>query len=192
MEEDGVNETGSLPHFGDEESLRDARPVVPLAEVPDPQSSNKLLMAVALLCALSLGAGVALFIVQVSQPMPHKAAARPQPVNNVKTEDSSVAAATDEEEMLDLGENDESDSEAQTSKKKTNQKRPIPQIQSTNRDTPISSSPVVSENPPPEKPILVDQWEEKRSRRVREQRTSENVRHRDLFRIRDIFEGTRP
>jgi len=218
MEEDVLlDNSGDLPHFGDEESLRCARPVVPLGEVRSSKLPNLLLLGAALLGALGLGAGVALLMVRVNRPRPVQTQMKPKSVDAAKSEDPTVAAVGDEEEMMDLPTTEEdsnseaqtSNNEARTSNKKSqtaSQKaqtsiKPTPPSQvsqtqnrasqnqnvaSTSRGTLSTSQ---SDNEAPQKPILVDQWEEKRSRRVSQERTSEVVRHRDLFRIRDIFEG---
>jgi len=233
MEEDALLEdTSDLPHFGDEESLRGARPVVPLAEIRGSKTRSALLLAAALVCALCFGAGVALITVSInrSRRVHVQTPTTPKPINDAKSEDPSVAAAADEEEMMDLSPTEDSNSEAQTSNSKAqpSSKKQQPssnntQLSSNNTQPSINNTPPASiqaqpdkkthrrqvsqtetvaesrstpstsenENEAPKRPILVDQWEEKRSRRVSQERTSENVRHRDLFRIRDIFEGVR-
>ena len=223
-----VNETSDSPHFGDENTLRGAKPVVPLAEIRGNKIRHTLLLTFALLIALGLGAGVAVVLDHLRQPKSVQASSTPEPANASNVEDPTLAAVGEEEEMMDLPSNesvaDEPIADDQDSRTKTWRKRverirhsdrvvgisssgnarirnsDVEGIRNSDDDTQaLSSQKSVNANASdsPRQPILVDQWEEKRSRRVApnqrvtpNQRANANARP-DLFRIRDIFEGAR-
>jgi len=217
-----ANETSDSPHFGDENTLRDAQPVVPLSEIRGNKIRNTLLLTFALLIALGLGAGAAMFLHHLRQPKSVKASTA-ETANASNVEDPTLAAIGEEEEMMDLRSDapvagdpvaDDQDDPGADSSTKTPRKRVarirnsdrvtgmrdsnVARVRNSNNDTQTASSQKpVNDNDPPRQPILVDQWEEKRSRRASpnqsvtpNQRASANARA-DLFRIRDIFEGVR-
>ena len=205
-QEEVLREDSDSPHFGDEQTLRDAQPVVPLAEIRSNHVRNRLLMSLALVIALGLGAGGALLLVQFKRTVGDESSTSKPGRNNPTTgEDPSVAAVGEEatgeeEEMIDAARNEDSTPEGQ-SIKKARRKR-ISHVASSDINAPSTTAVVVNSSATPvavktedvpKRPILVDQWEEKRSRRVNPNEPARaNVRRRDLFRIRDIFEGARP
>ncbi len=208
MEQEEVfrEDSSDSPHFGDEQTLRDAQPVVPLADIRSNQVWNRVLMSLALVIALGLGAGGALLLVHLQQPVSGQApTARPERNNSTTGEDPSVAAAGEEatgeeEEMMEVGSSEDSTSEAEPSANKPRRKRIVHVANSdtnaridTDPNARVSSPAMAKTDDASQKPVLVDQWEEKRSRRVTANEPARaNVRRRDLFRIRDIFEGARP
>jgi hypothetical protein len=194
-----LNETNDSPHFGDENSIRGAQPVVPLAEIRSNRLRNRLLLTLALLFAVTLGAGVALLLVELKQqPAGGQSVSKAETKQSAKGEDPTVAALAEEEEMIDPPASEEESSEVQQPHKTPRRQRvsPVPNSEGNAQSVEVPAAPArnpVQNDDPPRKPILVDQWEERRSRRVApNERRRENVRRPELFRIREIFEGPRP
>ncbi|PWT93952.1 MAG: hypothetical protein C5B55_03575 [Blastocatellia bacterium] len=175
------------PHFDDEQTLLSAQPVVPLNKIRrNLPSRRQWFLGGALLVAVGLGAGAALLLVHLRRPaMVQSTAVVPSSQSESGDNDASVASAHDNSG----NKTDESDETANINEdqkathKHSARVRPkiSPSVQVQNTDDDNNA------------PVLVDQWQERRSRRVtRMDKRNGNHHQRDLFRIRDIFEGERP
>lgn len=191
-----ASKTEESPHFDDERTLLSAQQVVPLTQVGHKPSTRRTLgLAMALLLAVILGATAALLLVRLRQGEYETATAdsaqkesgsqnsrnepeQPQP------EPESSLAVTGESELSEKAPADQQTAVADTRKPPTRHSRirATPQAERINTDSSVSNE-----------PVLVDQWQERRLRRVQRLERRRGNHHRgDLFRIRDIFEGTRP
>lgn len=183
------------PHFDDERTLLSAQPVVPLEAVSKTQIRRRLMFVGAFVIAAVLGAGAALALVRVKQAAvarstPEAKAAEDsvqEPVveTATATETKKVESSPDPQEP----ENADGSSEAVAVSPQT--RRAKPRVV-TNRRFPaqmtISIRPVDQPSDDGQARLL-DQWQERRQRRVN--RKPDNHHRSELFRIREIFEGPR-
>jgi hypothetical protein len=206
------------PHFDDERTLRAARRVVPLEQVAivskasNASHRRQLVIGVAFAVAILLGAGVALLsvyvrqsnietstgaAVEIEEPQPLETATLPSSMVGEGQEDSAsshvVAGKTDEQTNASLA--------AKGRRIEDRPSRTMSQsVKTVPRGEPDDSNERYdSFNPGDDgmrddgKPVLVDQWEERRLRREtrRERRDRDAYHNRDLFRIDEIFQGSR-
>jgi hypothetical protein len=184
------------PHFDDERTLLSAQPVVPLEAVSKTQIRRRLMFVGAFVIAAVLGAGAALALVRVKQAAVARSTSEANAAEHsvqepvvetvTTTETKKVESSPDPQEP----ENAEESSEAvavipQTRRAKprvvTNRRSSAPQMTISIRPT---------EQPSDDGPAgLLDQWQERRQRRVN--RKPDNHHRSELFRIREIFEGPR-
>jgi len=192
------------PHFNDSRTLRSARPVVPLVDLPM-KAGKRWRLAGALGTAILLGAATALMIAYFQRRSLERIAA-----NQVQTA-VAQSAATPAEPEISAEESDASENEPTTVENSPDKgqavvvaKRPTKELtrielggsESKVHDVPdVADSPSVtvteeSQNHTDE--WLSDRWEERRLRRIarRERRSQYRDEGRGLFRIREIFEGT--
>ena len=178
------------PHFDDERTIRSAQPVVPLNDVAKEQSRRRWMLVGAFVIASMLGSAVALALVRLRQPGTAAVATESEAI-----EEAPVAQVPEKEVSAD-----ETPSEAQSIEEGVPEVEVAPpRLQKPKRHIPATSgrsvtppevTVTIKTNPPAGsgEPRLVDEWQERRQRRVN--RKPQN-HHRDLFRIREIFEGPR-
>ena len=182
------------PHFSDESTIRSAQPVVPLNTVVKERRQRRLLLGGAFVIACLLGSTAALALIRLRQPSvvadKSEAAEDTQEqaaqTNVTDTVDAVVPAnepanEPDSEEVT----SEVVDPESANAKKKSRKHATVPaQVRIM-----VNTSP--SDNG---QARMVSQWEEKRQRRVKQERDPDNQQNHhssDLFRIREIFEGPR-
>ena len=195
--------TGAEPHFDEEWTLISARQVVPLEKLKDtPKRRGKLKLIGAFVGAIVLGAAVALLSIRLeSKPMMNGvdaelATEETQPVveqyqqsDKPLDETSAVSLNPDETEPVVNPKPRETVTEKPKNspeRRKVNDVRPAPEVAQSD---PIGAS---SESQDTEaRAQLVDEWQERRARRVRPRERSDRMgRHRrGLTRIDEIFEG---
>jgi hypothetical protein len=188
------------PHFDDEATLLSARPVVPLAAVRSQNRTNKWLFVVAIVAAMLSGAvGAKLIYSRSANAIPQTnqaiitnetpAATVPSPAGSPQTEIASPpvsqhAASTG----ASSGERPESERPTTTLKSKKDDAVAIP-----HRTREQTSKSRRAEKRSDDDEQKVDEREDlgggKRERRVSDRRNRGNS-DSDLFRIREIFEGS--
>jgi hypothetical protein len=187
------------PTFDDERTVASARPVVPLAKIKTHRRIWLLGGAYAL--AMMLGVGIALLGAYVR--LPNTPTASPAAATEISEPDLSSAplVAADNvpsETSDDEGTVEESMEESpvviEPATEATPRRRTRPRRNSVS-DEP-RSVPQASEDDELRRvrdAVLVDEWQERRARRVlrRERRRAERYNHRDLSNLDEIFEGPR-
>jgi len=191
------------PHFDEEWTLISARQVVPLEKLKDTSKRRgKLKLIGAFVGAIVLGAAVALLSIRLeSKPMMNGVDAelateetqpvveQPQQSDKPLDETSAVSLNPDETEPVVNPKPRETVTEKPKNspeRRKVNDVRPAPEVAQSD---PIGAS---SESQDTEaRAQLVDEWQERRARRVRPRERSDRMgRHRrGLTRIDEIFEG---
>jgi hypothetical protein len=184
------------PHFNDERTIQTARPVVPLNPFLHILTKQRLALAGAFVLAALLGAGSALAIIQLRQPAitnlseaAQKEETNQEPVAEVKpTEDidqiSDESVSVDSQLGTPPGEN-------VAAQRPTRRPRHTRAAQDTTPSMPRVTISIKTNDSNPQA-RLVDEWQESRQRRVARPERPNNHHKRDLFRIREIFEGPRP
>jgi hypothetical protein len=184
--------TSGEPHFNDERTIRSAQPVVPLQTVVRERRRHALMLVGAFVIACLLGATAAMALIRLRQTTTVPAtAAAPTAVNSAQPEDDAAtandaetSAAEPDSESQSIAQADTSASEEPKEEKKKKPKK--------HAMAPLAITVVTSPSANTGQPRMVDQWEEKRQRRVSRQRDPMQNNHpSDLFRIREIFEGPR-
>ena len=173
------------PHFNDERTLRSAQPVVPLENVTRERRRRHLMLGGAFVIACLLGATAAMALIRLRQPAliddtteaTTNEGPQEQAVQVNEPESPASEATADTESAAEIATSDVADIQPAKGKKKKSRKHAAAQIMITT--TPVS----------PNQARLIDSWEEKRQRRVRN--PQQNHHSSDLFRIREIFEGPR-
>lgn len=183
--------TSGEPHFNDERTIRAAQPVVPLQIVAKKRRRHGLMLIGAFVIACLLGATAAMALIRLRQTKTILETANSRAgVNGAQSEDES-ATANDSETAAEPASEPQSIAQADTSageepkeeKKKKPKRHALEPVAITVVTSPLANS---------GQPRMVDQWEEKRQRRVSRQRDPMQNNHpSDLFRIREIFEGPR-
>jgi hypothetical protein len=206
------------PHFDDERTLRAARRVVPLEQVAIVSKASKtsyrrqLVVGAAFAVAILLGAGVALLsvyvrhinsetstgaAVEIDEPQPLETATQPSSTvgegQEVSASSHVVAGKTDEQTNASLAAKGRR-AEDRPSRTMSQSVKTVPRGEpddSNERDDSFDPGDDGTRND--RKPVLVEQWEERRSRREmrRERRGRDAYPNRDLFRIDEIFQGSR-
>lgn len=206
------------PHFDDERTLRAARRVVPLEQVAIvSKASNvshrrQLVIGAAFALAILLGAGVALLSVYVRQSNIETSAGaaaeseEPQPLETATVPSSTVAKSHEDAAISHVvaGNPDELTNASIVAKERRVEERPGRTTSQSVKALPRDEADVRKERDDSfdpgddgmrndRKPVLVEQWEERRSRREmrRERRGRDAYPNRDLFRIDEIFQGSR-
>ena len=183
------------PHFNDERTIQTARPVVPLNPFLRVLNKRRLAFAGAFVFAALLGAGSALAIIQLRRP------ADPSVSEAALTEETEQEAAVEPQPAEDPN---PAPTETMTAESDLNNsaqtilpaQRKVRPRQARNVSETAESMPKVTisvkTNDSEPQPRLVDEWQERRQRRVARPDRPNNHHPRDLFRIREIFEGPRP
>jgi hypothetical protein len=182
------------PHFDDELTVVTAQPVVPLEVFAHEQTLKKRwLLAGAFALSLLLGAGSALLAIRIKRQ-----AALTPPVQTtaeevVTTEPPSIQGG----ETTALASNIESEPleslapEVEETKAPERAKKVATPQRNASKNQPAKKT-EVRHDERKEPARLVDQWEERRTRRVWRRERRDRLQHQDLFRVGEIFEGSRP
>jgi hypothetical protein len=176
------------PHFEEEWTILTARPVVPLDEV---ESKNGVHHAVKLVLAFVgaslLGVFVALASVRFRGVMEPPSAAAIRAQNDTPKIESANTAPTEERAVVP--------EPTETRGAKT----PVSATERSKRpsgpDSSLAEDRAAAADSSTAQPRLVDEWQERRPRRTmirRQRRDNDDLHHRDLMRIQEIFEGRRP
>jgi hypothetical protein len=173
------------PHFEEAWTVLAARPVVPLKQVETSRGVRGTLKLIAgFLGAGLLGVVVGLASIRFRQ-LPATSAANEVSVPNDSTQNAedqpSTTAQTAIEPEVEAAPVKTPSRLTETSKRRQNAAvQVVP-----DRDSDSSSA----------QPQLADEWQERRPRRTtirRQRREIDDLHHRDLLRIQEIFEGRRP
>jgi hypothetical protein len=173
------------PHFDDERTVLSARPVVPLEAIEAKvKHRRRWFLGGAFAIAMFLGAASAL--VSAYFKLRHQPEAEIQPAAVLSVPDP-VAEPTLEPPLASV-EQSVGKTDAQPVVKVVRAKRQLPAVRNTD-DPRMSDDEALRRI---RNSVLVDQWEERRARRVerRERRRSQH-NDRDLSNIDEIFEGRR-
>jgi hypothetical protein len=191
-ETEGSNGQLSGPHFDDEATLLSAQRVVPFHKLTDKTNSNwNLLFGATLAAALMIGAVGGVIYARL-EGTPVSKDETTERVAEPALQDESVSAGVESHELTT------SDETTAIGVEKADQKA------ANNPRNPSSASKRVSPNPAPAKRVQTDpdeseyyanerelRGEERRAaRRTRREATREAQHSDDLFRIREIFEGS--
>ena len=186
--EPGTTSVIDEPHFEEAWTVLAAQPVVPLKEVKAHQALRETLKLVAAFVGAGLlGVVVALTSIRFRQlPAPITAAEGPlqnDSTQNVENQTSSTeqTAIIPEVEAIPVKAPSRL---TETSKRHSSQNAAAVQA-APNTESDSSST----------RPQLADEWQERRPRRTtirRQRREIDDLHHRDLLRIQEIFEGRRP
>jgi hypothetical protein len=179
------------PHFDEEATLLLARPVVPLQEIKaDERSRKRLVIGVAMICSLGLGALAATLIYKQREEEPSiVVVSKAAPGAAGIAFDEPVAAITQRVEGAATGIAPETDTQTPMPTKPLPSPSRRAALVETKRKTPM---------PPQieERELTWDErFGERRRRRISERQTLREARRRqrrssdDLIRIREIFEG---
>jgi len=191
------------PHFDEEWTLLSARPVVPLEELKDaPKRRGKLKLIGAFVGALVLGAAVALLASKLEKkPAMAGNDTEPETERTQPVDEPSQPGDTPFAETGAVAVNPTETAPVVNPKPKetvTEKAKNLPELRKANEVRPTAavtrsaSSEAPSEsqdtNPPAQ---LVDEWQERRARRVvaRDRRDRMGRHRRGLTRIDEIFEG---
>lgn len=189
----------SAPTFDDERTIASARPVVPLAKI---KTHRRIwLLGGAFALAMILGAAVAVggaYLRLRNAPTVPSAAAsevsEPELGSATLVAADNVPSETPTDESTVEENTEESPVVVEPATESTPQRRPRARRNSVS-DEP-RSVPRASEDEELRRireAVLVDEWQERRARRVlrRERRRAERYNHRDLSNLDEIFEGPR-
>ena len=189
------------PHFDDERTILSAQPVIPLEKVENVKTRRAWMFVAAFVVASLLGSAAALALIKIRQADAVQVATEPeateQPVAQVPDEKPQVpdekpeSTASDTTPPVDLAEETQnSDVPVAEAPKRTRETNRRTSEAAPVRVT-IRTSKTSSRNDDDE-PRLIDQWQERRQRRVNRAKNPGDEHHStDLFRIREIFEGPR-
>jgi hypothetical protein len=180
------------PHFNDERTLQTARPVVPLNPFLRVLTKRQLAFAGAFVLAAALGAGSALAIIQLRRPV------EPNFSEAAKTEESETQPVAEAVSSEDPNQTLDQTPPAASSVDNTTESVPVRRTPrrarqagvQTEQSMPRVTISIKSSDSQPQA-RLVDEWQERRQRRVSRPERPNNHHPRDLFRIREIFEGQR-
>jgi len=180
-------ETTSLidePHFEEAWTVLAARPVVPLKQVEARQGvRGTLKLIAAFLGAGLLGVVVGLASIRFRQ-VPAMSTANDVSVPNDSTQNAEEQPSTPEQTSI------EPEVEAAPVKTPSRLTEASKRRQNAAVQVPDSDS-----DSPSAQRQLADEWQERRPRRTtirRQRREIDDLHHRDLLRIQEIFEGRRP
>jgi hypothetical protein len=180
------------PNFNDERTIQTARPVVPLNPFLRILTRRHLVFTGAFVLAALLGAGTALAIIKLRQPVSPNPS---QALEKGGRDQQPVAEVTDAEGVNQTSADSASTVDEETTMVPTDNPtkslRQTRAVQHPSRSTPKVTVSVKTNDSQPQA-RLVDEWQEKRQRRVARPERQNNHYKRDLFRIREIFEGPRP
>ena len=179
----------SGPHFADERTIRSAQPVVPFETLAKEKRRRGLMLGGAFVIACLLGATAAMALIRLRQPriVPQTTTAPLEAETTDETEDQAKVSATEPESVSDSQPIAKADT-VEVAEPKQEKLKNKPKKQAL-APSPVRIT-VVTSPPSSGDARLIDQWEEKRQRRVRPRDPQQN-NHSDLFRIREIFEGPR-
>ena len=176
------------PHFEEAWTVLAARPVVPLNEV----EAHRNLRGTVKLIAAFVGAGllgvvVALAFIRFRQT-PAALTATEAPVQNDSTQNAENQTSTSEQTAITP--------EVEAAPVKTTSR--LTETSKRHGDAnaaAVHAVPDSDSDSSSSRPQLADEWQERRPRRTtirRQRRENDDLHHRDLLRIQEIFEGRRP
>ena len=172
------------PHFEEAWTVLAARPVVPLKPLEAPQGvRGTLKLIAAFLGAGLLGVVVGLASIRFRQ-LPSTSTANEVSVPNDSTPNAEDQPSATEQTAI------EPEVEAAPVKTPSRVTETAKRRQNVAVQVPDSESDSSSNQPQ-----LADEWQERRPRRTtirRQRREIDDLHHRDLLRIQEIFEGRRP
>ena len=176
------------PHFEEAWTVLAARPVVPLQEVEPSQTLGRALKLVAAFVGAGLlGIVVALASIRFRQvPAPVRESGTL--VQSDSTGDAVDGTSTTEQTSI------VPEVEAVPEKTPTHVTEASKRHANQNA-TSVQSSTATDSDSSSSRPQLADEWQEQRPRRTtirRQRREIDELHHRDLLRIQEIFEGRRP
>lgn len=187
------------PTFDDERTVASARPVVPLAKI---KTHRRIwLLGGAFALAMILGAGSALLGAYLSlRNTPAAPAAAASDISEPDLSSAALVAAdsvpgeTSDDDSMVEDSTEESPVVVEPVTEATPRRRIRPRRNSVSDER--RSLPRASEDEELRRirdAVLVDEWQERRARRVlrRERRKAERYNHRDLSNLDEIFEGPR-
>ena len=188
------------PHFDDDRTLRSAQPVVPLEKINKKvRHRRQWVLGGAFAIAMMLGAASALLASYLK--LRHTPATVTEVAEDPEIAPASlpvaetVAATTPEPEEPENSESIETEEPAITPKKESPARHRTAVVKRNSqpvepRDTQMSEAEELQRI---RQAVLVDEWQERRARRVerRERRRWERFNHRDLSNVDEIFEGRR-
>ena len=219
MERQQIIETQNVypsePHFDEERTLLSARPVVPLAELNAKAGSRRwLLLTGGIAFAILLGAAAAVLIVRLEQRRVEPAiSVSSKPANTQQSENvrapvdtSDVSSPNDTANTLSSGppvtplESHQVEKVAMAQKTNDSSRRPdavaagseiVHQLPASSIADPTTEG--ATQSISDREGSREQRWEERRSRREASRAPRDNNRDpsSDLFRIREVFEGTR-
>lgn len=197
------------PHFEEDWTVQEARPVIPLEEIKAARHRKFAFRLVgAFAIAVILGAITALVSIRLKQTpsVPtEEAVAIADDKPAVPTPNKTSEAETEVAELDDQPAAEEEKPAAEEERPAAEEEKPVVLSERKSAAPPVKpvrqiktkpepAAEVDLDNTPEPRPILVDQWEERRARRVmrRERQERRAQRNRDLIRIEELFEGKRP
>jgi len=173
------------PHFEEAWTVLAARPVVPLKQVESRQGVRGTLK----LTAAFLGAGVLGVVVGLAsirfRQLPATNTANDVSVPNDSTQNAEDQPSTTEQTAI------EPEVEAAPVKAASR----LTETSKRRQNDAVHVVPDSESNSSSAQPQLTDEWQERRPRRTtirRQRREIDDLHHRDLLRIQEIFEGRRP
>ena len=173
------------PHFEEAWTVLAARPVVPLKQVEARQGvRGTLKLTAALLGAGLLGVVVGLASIRFRQ-LPATNPANDVSVPNDSTQNAEDQPSTTEQTAI------EPEVEAAPVKTPSH----LTETSKRRQNAAVQVVPDSESDSPSAQPQLADEWQERRPRRTsirRQRREIDDLHHRDLLRIQEIFEGRRP
>jgi hypothetical protein len=173
------------PHFEEAWTVLAARPVVPLKQVEARQGVRGTLK----LTAAFLGAGVLGVVVGLAsirfRQLPATNAANDAAVPNNSTQNAEDQPSTTEQTAIEP--------EVEAAPVKTPSR--LTETSKRRQNAAVQVVPDSESDSSSAQPQLADEWQERRPRRTsirRQRREIDDLHHRDLLRIQEIFEGRRP
>ena len=193
------------PHFDDEQTLRAARPVVPLETIEaKSRHRRQWFLGGAFVIAMLLGAASALLasylkLRNVPQAVPQAAtelAVEPGVTPTPMAVAESAPSATPVPEEKQVVDQAEETAPPVTPKKEPEPKQKVVVAQHSREPIEEPDTRAMTEAEHQQQmrdAVLYDEWQERRARRVlrRERRRAERSNHRDLSNLDEIFEGRR-
>jgi hypothetical protein len=181
----GTTSVVDEPHFEEAWTVLAARPVVPLKQVEARQGVRGTLK----LTAAFLGAGVLGVVVGLAsirfRQLPATNAANDAAVPNNSTQNAEDQPSTTEQTAIEP--------EVEAAPVKTPSR--LTETSKRRQNAAVQVVPDSESDSSSAQPQLADEWQERRPRRTtirRQRREIDDLHHRDLLRIQEIFEGRRP
>ena len=184
------------PHFEEAWTVLAARPVVPLKKIESHDLWKKLKLVTAFIGASLLGVVVALASIRIQR----SASVEGDTPASVTEMDSPSQSGPAQDAPGDAGAAEQTAIVPEVNAAPMAKKTPSHPTEATKHQsvkTPTSLEDIRSEviDPNASQPELTDEWQERRQRRItvrRHRRDVDDLHHRDLMRIQEIFEGRRP
>jgi hypothetical protein len=173
------------PHFEEAWTVLAARPVVPLKQVETSQGVRGTLKLIAgFLGAGLLGVVVGLASIRFRQ-LPATSTANEVSVPNESTQNAEDQPSTTAQTAIEP--------EVEAAPVKTPSR--LTETSKRRQNAAVQVGPDSDSDSSSAQPQLADEWQERRPRRTtirRQRREIDDLHHRDLLRIQEIFEGRRP